>query len=143
MKKFYFALDRVLAWRRTLVRLEQIKLEGFMSELRRLEGQSALVQGERESAQRAVIQSPSNLGLELAAFESFKKASTSRSAVLHREGSACLERIRLQREVVSQKERDVRLLEKLREDRWKAWGMEENREIDRQAEESYLGRWKK
>jgi hypothetical protein len=143
VKKFHFPLDRVLGWRRTLVRLEQIKLEGMMNELRQLEGQSALVQGERESAQRAVIQSPSNLGLELAAFELFRTASANRSAALSREGVACLERIRVQREVVSLKERDVRLLEKLREDRWKAWGVEENREVDRQAEESYLGRWKR
>jgi hypothetical protein len=142
VKKFHFPLDRVLAWRRTLVRLEQIKLEGMMNELRQLEGQSALVHGERESAQRAVVQSPSNLGLELAVFESFRTASTNRSAALNREGIACLERIRLQREVISQKECDVRVLEKLRDDRWRAWGVEENREVDRQAEESYLGRWK-
>jgi hypothetical protein len=141
VKKFHFPLDRVLAWRRTLVRLEQIKLERLMEESRQLEGQSVLVQGERESAQRAVIQAPSSLGLELAAFESFRTASRNRSIALNRDGLACLERIRLQRTVISQKECDVRILEKLREDRWRAWGVAENKEIDRQAEENFLGRW--
>ena len=56
---------------------------------------------------------------------------------------ACLERIRLQRQAISQKECDVRLLEKLREDRWRAWGVAENKEVDQQAEESFLGRWKR
>lgn len=143
MKQFHFPLDRVLSWRRTLVRLEQIKLERMMDELRQLEGKSAVVQGERESAQRAVVQASSSLGLELSAFESFRKASVTRSAALHLEGSACLEKIRAQREVISRKECDVRLLEKLREDRWRAWGVAENREIDQQAEETYLGRWKR
>ena len=143
MKKFHFPLDRVLAWRHTLVRLEQIKLERMMGELRQLEGQAQVVQGEREAAERTVIQAPSNLGLELSAFETFRRASATRTAALVKEGSACLERIRVQREVISQKECDVRLLEKLREDRWRAWGLEQSREIDRQAEESFLGRWKR
>jgi flagellar export protein FliJ len=143
VKKFRFPLDRVLAWRHTLVRLEQVKLEGMMEELRRLEGQAAALQGERESAQRAVIQSRSSLGLELSAFDTFRQSSATRSKALDQEGCACLERIRVQREVISRKECDVRILEKLREDRWRAWSLEENREVDRQAEEAFLGRWKR
>jgi flagellar export protein FliJ len=138
VKKFHFPLDRVLAWRRTLVRLEQIKLEGMMEELRRLEAHLAAAEGERDSARHEVVRVSSSLGLELSAFESFKQASTRRSEALKREGSACLEKIQAQREVISQKERDVRVLEKLREDRWRAWTLEENKEIDRQAEESFL-----
>ena len=142
MKKFHFPLDRVLAWRQTLVRLEQVKLERLFQELRQVQDQAALLLGEQESVERSVIHASSTLGLELAAFESFRKASATRSAALKREGSACLEKIRSQREVISLKERNVRLLEKLREDRWRAWGLEENREVDQQAEEGYLGRWR-
>jgi flagellar export protein FliJ len=141
MKKFHFPLDRVLDWRRTQVRVEQIKLDRLLGELRQIEGQAAIVQGDRESAQRAVVQSSSSLGSELLAFNNYRNASTARSAGLDRDRSACLERIRAQREVMSRKERDVRLLEKLREDRLQTWVREQDREIDQQAAEGHLGRW--
>jgi flagellar export protein FliJ len=143
MKKFQFPLDRVLDWRRTQVRMEQIKLERMLAELHRMEGQAAALQGERESAQRAVVQSSSSMGSELLAFNTFRSASIARSAGLDRDRSACLERIRAQREVMSRKERDVRLLERLREDRLQAWVREQDREIDQQAAEGHLGRWGK
>jgi len=141
MKKFHFPLDRVLDWRRTQVRLEQIQLEKMLAELRRIEGQLAAIQGERESAQRAVVQSSSSLGSELLAFDTFRSASTARSAGLERDRLACQERIRAQRAAMSRKELDVRLLEKLREDRLRQWHLEQDREIDEQAAESHLGRW--
>jgi flagellar export protein FliJ len=143
MKKFHFPLDRILDWRRTQVRMEQIKLERMLAELRQLELQAASVLGERETAQRAVVQSSSSLGSELQAFSSYRTASGKRSAALERDRSASLERIRAQREVLSLKERDVRLLEKLREDRLHQWHLEQDREIDQQAAESHLGRWGK
>jgi hypothetical protein len=109
--------------------------------LRQIEGQAAIAQAERESAQRAVVQSSSSLGSELLAFNTFHSASSARSAGLDRDRSACLERIRAQREVMSWKKREVRLLEKLREDRLRAWMREQDREIDQQAAEAHLGRW--
>jgi len=142
MKKFHFPLDRVLDWRRTQIRMEQIKLEQMLAELHRIEGQAAAAREERESAQRAVVQSSSSLGSELLAFNTFRSASTARSAGLERDRSACLERIRAQRAVMSRKELDVRLLEKLREDRLLAWMQEQDREIDQQAAEGHLGRWR-
>ena len=143
MKKFQFPLDRVLDWRRTQARMEQIKLQRMLAELRQLELQAASVLGEREAAQRAVVQSSSSLGSELQTFSSYRTASAKRSAALERDRSASLERISAQREVLSRKERDVRLLEKLREDRLRQWVQEQDREIDQQAAESHLGRWGK
>ncbi len=141
MKKFHFPLDRALEWRRTQARIEQIKLEGILGELRRIEAQSAEVQVELDVAQRAIVQSSSSLGSELLSFHTFRRASHTRSAALERNRAACLEKIRVQREVVSRKERDVRLLEKLREDRLRLWNLEQDREIDQQAAESHLARW--
>jgi flagellar export protein FliJ len=143
MKKFHFPLDRVLDWRRTQVRMEKIKLERMLAELRQLEAQAASVLGEREAAQRAVVQSSSSLGSELQAFSSYRAASAKRSAALERDRSGALERVKAQRAVISLKERDVRLLEKLREDRLRQWVLEQDREIDQQAAESHLGRWGK
>jgi hypothetical protein len=142
MKKFHFSLDRVLDWRRTQVRMEQIKLERMLAELQRLESLAAAVQAERAEAQRAVIQASSSLGSDLLAFNTFRSGSIARSAGLDRERSACMERIRAQRAVLSGKEREVRLLEKLREDRLGAWVQEQDREIDQQAAEGHLGRWR-
>src|SRR5579872_1377257 len=138
MKKFHFPLDRVLGWRRTQVRMEHIKLERMLAELRQLELQAAVVLAEREAAQRALVQSSSSLGAELAAFNSFRSSSAARSTALERDQSGCREKIRTHREVIALKERDVRLLEKLREDRLRLWHVEQDREIDQQAAESHL-----
>lgn len=143
MKKFDFPLERVLAWRRTQVRVEQTKLEPILKELRMLEDRATAVQRERGESERAVIQSRSSMGLELGALEYFRTASTAKSAKLGKDVSERRERIRAQREVIALKERDVRLLEKLREDRFNEWRREQEREVDQQAEESFLGRWNK
>jgi hypothetical protein len=141
VKKFAFPLERVLEWRRTQARVEQAKLQQMLGELRQLEERASAIQQERGDSERAVIQSRSSLGLELAALQHFRTSSTAQSAVLAREGSAHRERIRVQREVAALKERDVRLLEKLREDRFEVWRRAQEHDIDQQAEEAFLGRW--
>jgi flagellar FliJ protein len=143
VKKFDFPLERVLAWRRTQVLVEHSKLEALLSEQRKMQAQSADLVNELIVSEQALLQASSHLGLELDAFQHFRTASSAQSARLLRDLSALSERIQAQREVITLKERDVRLLEKLREDRFDTWRMEQEREVDRQAEESFLGRWKR
>lgn len=142
MKTFRFPLDRVLGWRRTLVQIEQVKLERLLGERNTFESRLGSIRGERESAQYALLKAPSTLGQELAAFEAYSKASINQADALRKAIPPCLEKIRAQRLVLQSKERDVRLLESLRQDRWQEWNREQNKEIDHQAEESHLARWR-
>jgi flagellar biosynthesis chaperone FliJ len=140
MKKFHYSLDRVLDWRRTQARMEHIVLERMLGELRQIEGQAAVLRAQREASERAMIGASSSLGSELLAFNTFRTASAARATLLERNRSACMEKIRTQREVILSKEKEVSLLEKLREDRLHAWSQEQEREIDQQASEAHLGR---
>ncbi len=143
MKKFHFPLDRVLSWRRTQLRLEQVKLEDMLSELAGIEGQAKALEQAVLSSRENLVRAKSSSGGEHEEYEAFREASVTQGAKLDQTRRACLERIGAQRGVIQQKEREVKLLEKLREDRLAAWRAAHARHIDQQAEEAYLARWTK
>jgi hypothetical protein len=141
VKRFEFPLERALEWRRTQVQLEQIKLQKLQGELVELASREATIRGELEQAELSIRGSQSSQGVELRALESFRKASAAQLAAVHKSRSELREKLRAQRERIRDKERDVKLLEKLREDRLDAWRIGRDREIDQQAEEAFLARW--
>jgi multidrug resistance efflux pump len=143
VKKFHFPLDRVLDYRRMQLRLEQAKLEHLIRELADLDRKMAALQSEFEQSQEDLLHSQSSLGLEFGALERFRKASSAQGLSLQKTRQDCLKRNTEQRARITEKEREVRLLEKLREDRLTGWKFARDREIDQQAEESFLARWGK
>ena len=141
MKNFNFPLQRVLAWRRTQLRVEQAKLERLIQEIHSIDTQAGAVRRELEDSRNTLIRAQSKLGVELNVLEDYRNASEAQCAALEQSRKACLERATAQRAVIQLKERDVKLLEKLREDRFRVWRTAQEKEIDRQAEESFLARW--
>jgi hypothetical protein len=121
--------------------MEQSALQRLFSELQAIEARRNAIQEELQASTNRVVRSQSSLGVELEALESFRGVSQARSAELDKAHAACVERIVQQRANVLKKERDVKLLEKLREDRLRVWHSGHAREVDQQAEESHLARW--
>jgi len=141
VKKFTFPLDRVLAWRRTQARIEQTKLEKLQKELRGVEAQRTALAAEELQAQQAIVRSGASTGADLAALDLFRASCATQSKSLERNRETQAAKILAQQRVVALKERDVKLLEKLREQKLTTWRLENAKEIDTQAEESYLSRW--
>jgi hypothetical protein len=141
LRKFSFPLARVLDWRRTQVRMEEARLERLYAELHGLEARAEQTRTEKIASEKALVESRSVTGEELAALDAFKKAAASERERLERLAADCRARIAQQIEAVSQKRRDARLLENVEQRRRTAWRADLAREIDQQAEELHLAKW--
>ena len=60
---------------------------------------------------------------------------------LEKSRAECSKKVAAQIQAVAAKRRDVKLLEHLREQRREVWTRDFHRELDAQADESYLAKW--
>jgi len=141
MKKFSFPLGRVMDWRETQARIEESKLQNLYAQLRAIDLRIAQVLEERAQSQKTVLAAPAVSGFEFAALDAFRRFSVLEHTRLERSRADCSRRVAAQIQVVALKRRDVRLLERLKQQRLVAWHADFNREIDAQAEESHLAKW--
>lgn len=130
-----------MEWRRTEARIEEAKLERHFAELHAIDAREKMLEEERAKSEKELLQQASATGRELAALDDFKRYIAIERQRLRRVRNDCKKKIEAQIQVVTLKRRDVRLLEKLKEDRIKVWTADLHREIDQQAEESYLAKW--
>jgi flagellar export protein FliJ len=141
MKNFNFRLDRVMDWRRTQTCIEQAKLEQLFSELQSIDAREDALLAQRTESEQELLTESAATGFELATLDAFRQFTVAERSRLSTKRRDCGKRIALQMQVVAGKRRDVRLLEKLREQRLKSWQAELGRDVDRQADEAYLARW--
>ncbi len=139
MKKFSFPLGRVLDWRSIEARIEESKLEQLYAELRAIDSKENLLKQQRDDAERAVLTGAS--GDELGSLDSFRRFAAAEHGRLNEARANCSKRIAAQIQVLAAKRRDVRLLERLRDQRHKAWTHELQRELDAQADETFLAKF--
>jgi flagellar export protein FliJ len=140
MKKFSFPLGRVIDWRQTQARVEESKLETLYAEQRAIDTSKAALEKEREAAKKAVVARGAT-GTDLARLAEFRRFSVPELTRLDKMRTDCSKRIAAQIQVVTLKRRDVRLLERLKQQKLIAWNHELSREIDAQADEAYLAKW--
>jgi len=138
MKKFSFPLSRVMEWRETQVELEQVKLERLHAELRGLESRVATLRADVEASHRSLVVARAATGAELAALDAFRRSAAMQCGHLETAMVGCRGRIAAQMQVIVQRRREARLLERLHERRLADWNAEYAREIDREADELYL-----
>lgn len=142
MKKFAFPLGRVMDWRHTQARIEESKLERLYGELRGIDARESALKAERAKAQAALLKASSVTGAELATLDNFRRFTVAEHTRLEKLRADCSARIAAQIQAVASKRRNVRLLERLKQQRFKTWEQEYGREIDAQADETYLAKWK-
>jgi hypothetical protein len=141
MKKFAFQLSRVMDWRSAQARAEEIKLERLHAELRAIDVRDANLKQERAESERALLAAPVATGSELAALDVFQRYTGAERTRIARARTDCNRRIAAQLDVVSVKRREVRLIERIKERRFKSWVAHLGREADQQAAEAYLAKW--
>lgn len=140
MKKFSFALDRVLAWRHTQTRLEEAALARLHGELVALDLRCASLDRSVAEARSTLLTAPSVMPAEIAALEHFRASATAQSRHLLLARQALDLKLAQQTQTVLERRRAAQLLEQLRDKRRKTWQAAADREIDQQAEESFLAR---
>jgi flagellar export protein FliJ len=146
MRKFSFTLDRVLEWRRAEARREEIKLERLHAELGALDAQRNAVRSQRQQAEAELQARPATARSAitgedlsaLSAFQNFTAAELGRIAQARLRGE---QQIEIQTQILTVHRRNVKLLEKLRQQRVTDWLREGEREISQQAEESHTAKW--
>jgi hypothetical protein len=141
MRRFSFPLGRVMDWRGAQARIEEVKLENLYAELRANDAKIAALLEERARADQAVLAASVVTGSDLGTLAAFRRFSVAEHTRLDRLRADCSQRVAAQLQVVAIKRRDVRLLERLKQQRFSAWSADFNREIDKQAEESHLAQW--
>jgi flagellar export protein FliJ len=141
MKKFSFPLARVMDFRRLQARVEEAKLEKIYAELRAVDARENAMRQQRAEAGKAMQAVTSAMGSELAMLGQFDQAFIEERKRMDKIRVECRKRIAMQFNVLMKKRRDVRLLEKLKDQRFEVWEKEMWKEIDQQAEESYVSKW--
>ncbi|MGA3187711.1 MAG: hypothetical protein ABSF22_11445 [Bryobacteraceae bacterium] len=142
MKKFAFPLERVMDFRRMQARLEESKLETLYAELRATDAREAALIAQKAQSEKALRAAPSVTGFDLELFATFREAMAIEHNRLQQARADCRKRIGAQFAVLMVKRRELKLLEKLRDQRFEKWEKEMFKEIDQQAEEAYLAKWK-
>lgn len=141
MLRFKFRLETVLGWRRLHLELEETKLQRLFEELRQVDLAEDRLDAEKADADRAVLYSASVKAQDLAALDRHRLHVAREKERLRKERADCRRRITAQQQQVVKAERDVRLLEKLRERRLADWQTAADREQEALASELFLARW--
>jgi flagellar export protein FliJ len=143
MQNFRFSLEKVRAWRSTQVELEEALLERLFAERKRLESALASLDASKTGEERAILELSAVDGRQLAFLDRYQRhveASKKKTQAAIADASR---RIATQRARVLEARRNFQLLEKLNERRFAEWRVEFNRELEAQAGEAYLARWRR
>lgn len=141
MIPFTFRLERVLRWRVTSLKLEEAKVEQLrfsMEQARTANGKlsEALSQTKQSTGVQMQL-----TGADLQAIDSYATRLVREIAQAGQTILALSEAIAKQMLIVSARDREVRLLERLRERRREEWQTEVNRESDEQSGDFSAGQW--
>ncbi len=121
-------------------RLEEAKLETLYAGLRSINSREAAlnkqaVEAEKLKSARTVT------GGDLQLFSSYQFGMKEEQKRIDKVRTECKLRIEAQLAAVTGKRREVKLLEKLKKQKFEKWEKEMFKEIDQQAEEAYLSKW--
>lgn len=142
MKRFEFPLERVRQWREKQASIEEARMERLLAELQSVEARRAELEHERSSNELAVIRARSADSSELQAIEGFRRYVRAQHRVLSNARADCERKIEEQRQRIIEARREAQLLDKLKERRLTAWRIEFDKDIEAQAAEAYLAKWR-
>jgi flagellar biosynthesis chaperone FliJ len=137
MKKFEFRLDSVLRWRDMQLQVERGKLSALLAEEAKLKHNLESLSDERRSALQCLA-NEHLFSLDLRSLSSYLVGAEARAATLRDQIRSRRQSVVEQQDRVIQAERNVKLLLKLREKRQGEWKTGFEREIETNAQESWL-----
>ena len=137
MKKFEFRLEAALRLRQTQREIERSKLQGLLADESRLRNAVLALEAERQRASSALHSSQEIDAFELRALSAYNLGAEARKATLIQQLSRQNHLVAEARGRVIAAERNVTLLEKLREKQRAGWQAEWDREIEQNAQEAW------
>jgi hypothetical protein len=137
MKKFEFRMDSALRWRDTQLQVERGKLSALLAEEAKLTDSLENLGKERRSALQCLAKEQL-FSLDLRSLSSYLVGAEARANMIQDQIRNRRQMVVQQRERVVEAERNVKLLQKLRQKRQVEWKAGLDREIEANAEESWL-----
>lgn len=140
MKRFEFRLQRVLELRKQQAELERSRLAALAARVHALDQEKQNLTAQLTDATDKVTLAEASYGEDWVALHSFQRHVSSKCAELDLQEKQLAEQIAVQRSVVAESDRRVKLLEKLRAKRLVEWTVGRDQELETLAAESYLAR---
>jgi hypothetical protein len=141
MKSFRFPLQRVLDWRKLQLRTEEERLAGLQKKLAALVYREKALAAAQARSESAVLGRQAIPGSDLRALAELELRIKHEHAALKANRTQCEAQIAEQRKRLLKARKDSRVLEKLKEERHKAWSQLGAREVEETAAESYISSW--
>ncbi len=141
MKTFRFPLQRVLEWRALQLRVEEEKLAGLQQQLTSLLQLREKVSAERTRSQSQLFSSGTAAGSDLQSWALYQARLVKQLELLKARLLQCEKLTLEQRQRLLKARTDHRVLERLKERRWRQWVYLNDRELEDTAAEVYLSKW--
>jgi len=141
MKTFRFPLQRVLEWRALQLRVEEEKLSGLQQQLTSLLQLREQLSSERNRSQSQLFSSGTAAGSDLQSWALYQARLVKQQELVKTQLVQCEKLILEQRQRLLKARTDHRVLERLKERRWRQWVYLNDRELEDTAAEVYLSKW--
>jgi len=141
MKIFRFPLQRVLEWRALQLRVEEEKLTGLQQQLAALLQMRDKLAAERSRSQSHLFASGTAAGSDLQTWALYQARLVKQQELLKTQLLQCEKLTLEQRQRLLKARTDHRVLERLKERRWRQWVYLNDRELEDSAAEAYLSKW--
>lgn len=140
MKAFEFRLERVAEYRREQADLARNELERMTSMMDRLAAEGDEVQQRAVEMRTNTMRRADLNGQDLTALSSYEDHAARILRQIDAKKTELAKHIDKQRSVVREAERNVKLLDRLRDRKFQEWRAESDRELDALAADSHLAR---
>ena len=141
MKTFRFPLQRVLEWRALQLRVEEEKLAALQQQLTSLLQMREKLASERNRSQSHLFASGTAAGSDLQTWALYQARLVKQQELLKTQLLQCEKLTLEQRQRLLKARTDHRVLERLKERRWRQWVYLNDREQEDTAAEVYLSKW--
>ena len=141
MKIFRFPLQRVLEWRALQLRVEEEKLAGLQQQLTSLLQMREKLAAERNRSQSNLFVSGTAAGSDLQTWALYQARLVKQQEIVKTQLLQCEKLTLEQRQRLLKARTDHRVLERLKERRWRQWVYLNDRELEDSAAEAYLSKW--
>jgi len=141
MKTFRFPLQRVLEWRAVQLRVEEEKLAGLQQQLTSLLQVREKLESARNRSESHLFASGAAAGSDLQSWALYQARLAKQQELLKTQLVQCEKLTLEQRQRLLKARTDHRVLERLKERRWRQWVYLNDREVEDTAAEVYLSRW--
>ena len=141
MKTFRFPLQRVLEWRALQLRLEEEKLAGLQQQLTSLLQLREKLSSARNRSESHLFASGAAAGSDLQSWALYQARLAKQQELLKTQLLQCEKLTLEQHQRLLKALTDHRVLERLKERRWRQWVYLNDRELEGSAAEAYLSKW--